>query len=73
MIAEKIFVDTDENGNIKKLPTLPPNKHIELIILIEESKKDEKKVIREPSQILSGKMTIKDDIFTSENEWTLET
>ncbi|GAB6091096.1 hypothetical protein [Spirochaeta dissipatitropha] len=69
MIAEKIFIDTDENGNVKKFPPLPPNKHIELIVLMDESQSVEQKVQRVPSQKLAGKMKITGDVFSSETAW----
>ena len=70
MIAEKIFVDTDENGNIKQISPLPPNKHLELIVLINESSNTGTRQ-RVPSKKLSSKMEIKGDIFSSEAEWNV--
>ena len=70
MIAEKIYVDTDEEGNIKQISPFPPNKHLELIVLIDEPISTGT-FQRHPSQKLSAKMKIKGDIFSSEPEWNV--
>ncbi len=34
MDAERLILETDASGNLKQVPKLPPNKHLEAIFLV---------------------------------------
>lgn len=63
MQAEKIFLETDQNGHLVHQPQLPPNIRIEAIFLILKEKKKKGKR-RKRSPIIMGKGKILGDIMS---------
>lgn len=63
MQAKKIFLETDQYGQLLHQPNLPPNSRIEAIFLIIEDKMKEKKRRKASSKIL-GKGKIMGDIIS---------
>ncbi len=62
MRAKKIFLETDQYGQLLHQPKLPPNSRMEAIFLIIEAKMKENK--REPSSKIIGKGKIIGDIIS---------
>jgi hypothetical protein len=70
MQAERIFIETDEHGNIKNPPPLPPSARIEAILLVLEPKPTARR--RGPTQELKDSIRIVGDIVapaTMIDEW----
>lgn len=63
MQAEKILLETDQNGHLLQQPQLPPNSRIEAIFLFLEDKAKGRKTIRKPSKKIGGKGKIIGDIM----------
>lgn len=70
MYAERMIVETDRAGNLKKLPKLPANCRFEAIFLVMD---EQPQTIRQPHPDIAGKMHILGDIFSSapEMDWNL--
>ena len=63
MQAEKIFLETDQHGQLLHQPQLPPNIRVEAIFLIlDDNKKKGKR--RKPSSIIKGRGKILGDIIS---------
>lgn len=71
MRAEKLILETDQDGHLLQQPTLPPNTRLEAIFLIlDDDKKKEKR--RKPSSVIWGKGKIIGDIvspITPPEDW----
>ena len=69
MFAERLILETDQSGHLKKSPVLPANKQFEVIFLGLEN--ENKTVIRKPHSDIAGKIEINGDIFDSSpsSEW----
>jgi len=71
MHAEKIILETDQQGNLLQIPKLPPNAQLEAIFLVlNQSLPSPKR--RKPSSLIAGKGKIVGDIIASaalESEW----
>jgi hypothetical protein len=71
MRAERLVLETDEQGQIKGLPVLPPKARVEVIVLLlEESAGQPKR--RRPSPALKDMMQIVGDITSpvaDESDW----
>lgn len=63
MQAKKIFLETDQYGQLLHQPSLPPNARMEAIFLIIEDEMKEKKR-RKPSSKIIGKGKIMGDIIS---------
>jgi hypothetical protein len=63
MYAERLILETDISGNLKKRPKLPANKQFEAIFLMLEDVS--KRVKRTPHPDIAGKVKIMGDIFNS--------
>jgi len=63
MYAERLILETDQSGNLKKWPKLPANKQFEVIFLV--LKDVSKRVKRTPHPDIAGKIKITGDIFDS--------
>jgi hypothetical protein len=62
MRAEKILLETDQNGHLLQQPQLPPNVRIEAIFLLLGENKKGNKALRTPSKKIAGKGKIIGDI-----------
>ena len=62
MQAEKLILETDADGHLKQLPSLPPNSRIEAVFLVLET--TQKGQRRKPSTKIAGKGRILGDIVT---------
>lgn len=70
MHAEKVILETDQQGRLLQIPTLPPNAQLEAIFLV--LKQSSQPARRKPSALIAGKGKILGDILApiaSENEW----
>jgi len=65
MYAERLILETDVSGNLKKVPTLPPNKQLEAIFLVISDSTSMAAVLRTPHPDIAGKVIIKGDIMSS--------
>ncbi len=63
MYAERLILETDRSGNLKKRPKLPANKQFEVIFFMLEDVN--KRVKRTPHPDIAGKVKIMGDIFDS--------
>ena len=64
MQAEKILLETDQNGRLLHQPQLPPNSRLEAIFLVIEDVGKGSKKIRRPSPKIMGKGKIVGDIMS---------
>jgi hypothetical protein len=73
MQVKHIILETDQSGNIKNLPKLPPNKKIEGIFLVLDDITDLNLPVRKPHPDLIGQVQILSDIFDSapETDWEI--
>ena len=62
MHAEKVILETNQQGQIINLPTLPPNAQLEAFFLVLDQ--NTKKNKKEPSKKIAGKGRITGDIMT---------
>jgi hypothetical protein len=63
MYAERLILETDRSGNLKKWPKLPANKQFEVIFFVLEDVS--KRVKRTPHPDIARKVKITGDIFDS--------
>ena len=73
MFAEKMIIETDALGRLKKVPALPPNKRLETIFLVVGDLAYDEPANRHPSSDLKGSVKIHGDILNSapEESWNL--
>ncbi len=74
MYAERLMLETDMTGKLKRVPKLPPNKKLEAIFLvISEDAVFTAALRRVPHPDIAGKVIIKGDIMSSEpsSSWDL--
>jgi hypothetical protein len=64
MYAERLILETDEEGFLKKIPRLPSSKKIEAIFLIIDEKNN-LPIKRTPHPKILGNLIIHGDIFSS--------
>ncbi|MDM8561441.1 hypothetical protein [Candidatus Parabeggiatoa sp. HSG14] len=71
MYAERLILETDQAGHLKKWPKLPANKQFEVIFLVLKDVSKYKK--RTPHPDIAGKIKITGDIFDSipSSDWNL--
>lgn len=62
MYAERVILETDQAGNVKNLPKLPPNIHVEAIFLVLESTEPAATHRRRPHPDIAGRIRITGDI-----------
>ena len=66
MYAERLILETDMMGKLKRVPKLPPNKKLEAIFLvISENAVFTEALCRVPHPDIAGKVVIKGDIMSS--------
>jgi len=74
MHAERLFLETNEKGQLQGLPDLRPHQKIEVILLLPDETVTPA-IRRQPSPFLAGKMKILSDIIEpplSLEEWDLQ-
>lgn len=73
MHAERLLLETDPSGNLKRMPKLPPNKRLEVIILVLDDVSDQPAPRRSPHPDIAGKTTIVGNIIDTvpETDWNL--
>ncbi len=73
MYAEKLILETDLSGKLKKVPKLPPNKQLEAIFIVISESTATVAVLRTPHPDIAGKVIIKGDIIGSipSSDWDL--
>lgn len=64
MYAERMIIETDQFGQLKVLPKLPANKHIEAIFLVINSANDDK-IKRQPHKSVAGKIKLNGDLINT--------
>ncbi len=73
MYAERLILETDRSGILKHVPKLPPNKQIEIILLVLDDARVGRLLRRSPHPDIAGKIRIFGDIISSvpETDWNL--
>lgn len=73
MFAEKMMIETDAHGRLKKVPALPPNKRLETIFLVVGESETQPTMKRQPCSDLKDSVEIHGDIISSATEslWNL--
>ncbi|MDD2600447.1 MAG: hypothetical protein PHO37_14690 [Kiritimatiellae bacterium] len=73
MFVEKMIIETDALGRLKKVPLLPPNKRLETIFLVVGDSVCNAPVKRQPASGLKGSVKIHGNILNStpEESWNL--
>ena len=73
MHAERWLLETDPSGNLKQMPQLPPNKQLEVIVLVLDDVSDQSAPRRSPHPDIAGKTTIVENIIDTvpETDWDL--
>ena len=73
MYAERLILETDHSGTLKNVPKLPPNKQLEIILLVLDDAREGQSLRRRPHPDIVGKTRILGDIISSipENDWGL--
>ena len=62
MHTEKVILETNQKGQIIRLPTLPPNAQVEAVFLVLDH--NEKEIRQGPSKKIAGKGKIIGDIMS---------
>jgi hypothetical protein len=74
MYAERLMLETDMAGKLKRVPKLPPNKKLEAIFLVISDDAVSMAAFRRvPHPDIAGKVIIKGDIMSSapSSSWDL--
>jgi hypothetical protein len=73
MQPKHIILETDQSGNLKNVPKLPPNKKIQGIFLVLDDINESNLPVNAPPINLVGKVQILGDIFDSvpETDWEI--
>lgn len=73
MQPEHLILETDQAGNLKGVPKLPPNKLVEMYVLFKDKPVKTAEILRKPNPEIAGKIKISGNIFDSlsENKWNL--
>ena len=72
MHAERVFLETDEFGNLTGMPKLPPRSRVEAIFLVLAEEEDP--TIHRPHPALAGKGHVKGDIISpafDDSDWDM--
>jgi len=72
MHAERVFLETDEFGNLTGMPKLPPRSRVEAIFLV--LAEDLEPTVHCPHPALAGKGHVKGDIISpafDESDWNM--
>lgn len=70
MLAQRVIMKTDQTGKLSELPQLPPNRQVEVILLLLDDA-TEKPQHRRPHPDIAGKAQILGEVFSSvpETDW----
>ncbi len=73
MYAERVMLETDRAGGVKRMPRLPPNKQFEAIFLVIDAPVAGQGVQRHPHVDIAGKMRLLGDVMSSapRSDWDL--
>ncbi len=73
MYAERFILETDPSGVLKDVPKLPPNKQLEIILLVLDDTRGEQSPRRRPHPDIAGKTSFLGDIISGvpETDWNL--
>ena len=73
MDAEKLILETDASGNLRRVPKLPPNKQLEAIFLVVGNAPELEVKRRTPHPDIAGKVKILGNIIDTipEADWNL--
>ncbi|QUS59308.1 hypothetical protein IQE94_09955 [Synechocystis sp. PCC 7339] len=73
MQPKHIILETDQLGNLKNVPKLPPNKKIQEIFLVLDDINESTLLVNSTPANLVGKVQILGDIFDSvpETDWEI--
>jgi hypothetical protein len=73
MYAERLIVETDQSGTPKHLPRLPPNKQLEIILLVLDDARGDQASRRTPHPDIAGKISIFGDVISTvpQTDWNL--
>ena len=73
MYAERFILETDQSGTLKHVPKLPPNKQLEIILLVLDDARGNQSLRRSPHPDIAGKTHILGNIVGSvpETDWNL--
>ena len=71
MYAERFILETDQSGNLKHVPKLPPNKQVEMIFRVLDDVRGDR--LRSPHRDVAGKVRVIGDIVSTvpQNDWDL--
>lgn len=72
MHAEKMLLETDPQGRLKTLPTLPPNRRVEAIFLVLDEPISPPSTKRRPAPSIAGKGKTLGDLIAPivpEEDW----
>ncbi|MGL5035328.1 MAG: hypothetical protein ACRC6M_16190 [Microcystaceae cyanobacterium] len=73
MQAQRLILETDQAGNLKQIPKLPPNKQIEGIFFVLSDISEKSPPQNVPHPDLAGKVQILTEIFESvpDTDWEI--
>jgi hypothetical protein len=73
MDTERLMLETDHSGNLKRIPKLPPNKQLEAIFLVVVDLTEVNVKRRQPHPDIVGKTKIYGNIMDTvpEADWNL--
>jgi len=73
MYAERLMLETDKAGSVKRMPRLPPNTRLEAIFLVVDAPAAACGVRRHPHADIAGKVQVLGDVMGSvpETDWNL--
>jgi hypothetical protein len=73
MYAERLILETDQSGALKHAPKFPPNKKLEIILLVLDDARGGQSLRRSPHPDIAGKTRILGDIISTlpETDWDL--
>lgn len=73
MYAERLMLETDKAGSVKRMPRLPPNTRLEAIFLVVDGAVETRGARRHPHVDIAGKAKVLGDVMGSvpETDWNV--
>jgi hypothetical protein len=73
MDTDRLILYTDQDGNLKGVPKLPPNMQVEIVFSLTDRNEAIPRLRRVPNRSIAGKVRIKGNVFDSVGEkgWNL--
>jgi len=73
MYAERVMLETDTEGSVKRMPRLPANKRFEVIFLVMDAPVARCGALRHPHADIAGKAKLLGDVMSSapKSDWNL--